>query len=93
MLRILYTRERIKMENLKLGDVEIKDDVEKGLSAFISGKRVMWLNQKSEVELLNWLAEKHGRTFESNVTTTEANRKGWKNVDNPPRGTEKKANE
>lgn len=79
------------MKDLQLGDLVVSDDVEKGLSIHNrhNGELRSWLNQKGEIALLDWLAEKHGRTFEPNIVTTEANRKGWRNVDKAPQSGEK----
>lgn len=56
------------MDNLKLGDVEIRDDKELGFSAYIRGKQVLWLNHKGEIALFEWLAKKVDQNIIDSIT-------------------------
>jgi hypothetical protein len=55
---------REKQLNLDLGDVELHDSGDLGIDIFNKfgkgkGKKVLWLNQASELALLEWLKKKY----------------------------------
>jgi hypothetical protein len=48
------------MKDLVLGDAVVMDDGQLGISVRIGSDRKVWFNAKGAMELLRWLAIKHG---------------------------------
>lgn len=55
------------MRDLELGDLTVKDDQALGFSVYTDDGKLIWINQKGEESLLEWLNKKHQQVLSVNV--------------------------